>query len=539
MIEQSHRSLLPSTTKELDVLQQRANRRRSHHKQTPRSITTRWQRLHTPLDSFTRSLTKVPTRFLLHTIIALTLPVAVGLSQLQTGTTIPTVQTPAPQSTAFVVPVAPLSLDIPATTGDAPLEETDEIPIPLSLTSRTEALAPVVVDGIIAGERILLRNGPGTEYDAVGRMSGGTVVQLIGRYGDWYQVRERVDRPVYWVSGELLNMPESAPYTLFELQPEAIPAAPPPKVGVVRESGLQLRDGPGTNYVPMTKLDSGNQLELIEVYQDWFHVGVPGGADGWEKSEFIDAEVSVLNRLLVAETIPDPNPALVGVVNDNLVNLRKGPDSKYPKVSSLDAGVQLDLIGKHNDWFQVKLPDGAKAWIFSDLINTTERVVRRVPVTNDFPALPTRQRAPATRSSGSAAASSAPVNIPASGDVASYAVQFAGSRYVYGGSSPRGFDCSGFTMYVYNQYGVRLPHSAAGQYSSRYGALFTGQSELSPGDLVFFSGTTGRRGITHVALYIGGGRIIHAMTPRYGVQVSDLGERYWQNHYYGALRPSR
>jgi cell wall-associated NlpC family hydrolase len=538
MIEQSHRSLLPSTTKELDVLQQRANRRRSHHKQTPRSITGRWQQLHTPLGSLTRSLTKVPTRFLLHTIIALTLPVAVGLSQLQTGTMVPTAQTPAPQSTAFVIPVAPLSLDVPATTGDAPLEETDEIPIPLSLTSRTEALAPIVVDGIIAGERILLRNGPGTEYDAVGRMSSGTIVQLIGRYGDWYQVRERVDKPVYWVSGELLNMPESAPYTLFELQPEAIPAAPPPKVGVVRESGLQLRDGPGTNYVPMTKLDSGNQLELIEVYQDWLHVGVPGGADGWVKSEFIDAESSVLNRLLVAETIPDPNPALVGVVNDNLVNVRQGPDSKYPKVNSLNTGAQLDLIGKHNDWFQVKLPDGSKAWIFSDLINTTERVIRRVPVTNDFPALPKRQRAPAARS-GSTAASSAPVNIPASGDVASYAVQFSGSRYVYGGSSPRGFDCSGFTMYVYSQYGVRLPHSAAGQYSSRYGALFTSQSELSPGDLVFFTGTTGRRGITHVALYIGGGRIIHAMTPRYGVQVSDLGERYWQNHYYGARRPSR
>jgi len=62
---------------------------------------------------------------------------------------------------------------------------------------------------------------------------------------------------------------------------------------------------------------------------------------------------------------------------------------------------------------------------------------------------------------------------------------------------------------------------------------------LKPGDLVFFVRTGGHRGISHVALYIGGGRVIHAMTPRWGVQVSNIYDSYWVQHYYGAIRVRR
>ncbi|NCC31255.1 MAG: NlpC/P60 family protein, partial [Chloroflexia bacterium] len=133
----------------------------------------------------------------------------------------------------------------------------------------------------------------------------------------------------------------------------------------------------------------------------------------------------------------------------------------------------------------------------------------------------------------------APVSVPASGDVASYAVQFIGSRYVWGGSSPRGFDCSGLTSYVYRQFGVNLPHSAAGKYSTRYGAMIGSMGSLAPGDLMFFANTGGRRGITHVAIYLGGGRMVHAMTPSYGVQASSIWSSYWQNTFVGAIRPYR
>jgi cell wall-associated NlpC family hydrolase len=436
-----------------------------------------------------------------------------------------------------VAPVAPLSLDNQTIEGDAPLDDNGDIPVPLSLISRSEALAPVIVPATVSGDRVFLRNGPGTEYDEVGRISGNTPMQVIGRHGDWYQIRERAGKQVYWISGEFLDLPDGAIYTLFEIQDSAIPAPPPPKIATVRESGLSLRDGPGTNYISMTTFQSGAKVDLLERYQEWFHIGIPGGGDGWVKGEFLNIDPGISGRVIVAETIPDPTPAMIGVIAENATNLRKGPDSKYAKVGLINGGTKVDVLGKYKDWFKIKMPDGNKAWVFTDLIDVSAHVSRRVPVTKDFPALPTRPSV--ATASGRPGASARLASIPASGDVASFAVQFNGSRYTYGGSGPRGFDCSGLTSYVYRQFGVNLPHNAAAQFSTRYGASVGSMDNLAPGDLVFFTNTGGHRGISHVALYIGGGRVIHAMTPRYGVQVSNIHESYWVGHYYGGIRVSR
>ena len=97
----------------------------------------------------------------------------------------------------LIAPIAPLELNDQTIEGDAPLEDNGDIPIPLSLVSRSEALAPVAIASAIVGDRVYLRNGPGTDYDAVGRMSGGAPVQVIGRSqdGSWFQIRERAGKP--------------------------------------------------------------------------------------------------------------------------------------------------------------------------------------------------------------------------------------------------------------------------------------------------------------------------------------------------------
>lgn len=107
-----------------------------------------------------------------------------------------------------------------------------------------------------------------------------------------------------------------------------------------------------------------------------------------------------------------------------------------------------------------------------------------------------------------------------------------GTRYVYGGTTPRGFDCSGFTQYVYRMAGVNLPRTASEQ--SQVGVAVD-KSQLKPGDLVFFQTVT--NGISHVGIYIGNGNFIHASSgSSYKVKVTSLSSSYYVNRYRGAVR---
>jgi NlpC/P60 family/Aldo/keto reductase family len=83
-----------------------------------------------------------------------------------------------------------------------------------------------------------------------------------------------------------------------------------------------------------------------------------------------------------------------------------------------------------------------------------------------------------------------------------------------------------------------LPHSSAGQYNSAYGTTISNPADLQPGDLVFFVNTY-KGGISHVGIYVGGGDVVQALSPKLGVGVANLNGGYWAQHYYGAIRPVR
>ena len=118
------------------------------------------------------------------------------------------------------------------------------------------------------------------------------------------------------------------------------------------------------------------------------------------------------------------------------------------------------------------------------------------PVSTQLPVMKKRRR-------------STQLHLPFGKRVVDFAKHFVGTRYVYGGSSPRaGFDCSGLVRYVYGHFGVSLPHSSYAQFTE---GRRIGRSALRPGDLVFFDG------LGHVGMYIGNGRFIHA--PHTGTRV--------------------
>jgi cell wall-associated NlpC family hydrolase len=113
------------------------------------------------------------------------------------------------------------------------------------------------------------------------------------------------------------------------------------------------------------------------------------------------------------------------------------------------------------------------------------------------------------------------------GGVVGIAMQYLGVPYRWGGADPSGFDCSGFSMYVYAQVGVSLPHHAASQYGM---GSPVAQSDLQAGDLVFFNG------LGHMGIYIGGGSFIHAPHTGDVVKISSLGDSWYASTYVGARR---
>jgi cell wall-associated NlpC family hydrolase len=142
---------------------------------------------------------------------------------------------------------------------------------------------------------------------------------------------------------------------------------------------------------------------------------------------------------------------------------------------------------------------------------------------------PTRTTSRSSSSSSSSSSAPAPAPAPAASGKASVAVQAAlsrvGMRYVYGATGPNAFDCSGLTSWAWAKAGKSLPHSSKAQYSS---GRKISKSQLQPGDLVFYYSP-----ISHVGMYIGGGKIVHAANPRTGVNIAGLNSM----PYTGAVRP--
>lgn len=263
-------------------------------------------------------------------------------------------------------------------------------------------------------------------------------------------------------------------------------------VGTITGTEVRMRSEPSTSSSILTMMDTDYKVAVTgSAPQGWYAIAY-NGSTGYVSADYLK---------LVTGDFESP-----GRLNASDVNVRSNPTTESGTVGQVSVGSGVTVTSLQDGWYGVTLSDGTTGYIRSDFVDLTA-------------SLP-------SASSGN-------------GGVVSTAMQYLGTRYVYGGASPSGFDCSGFTMYIYKQFGVSLPHTATGQWQSGKGARLYSIGELAAGDLVFFNDPSRNAGkaCSHAGIYIGNGQFVHSSSSRSnGVIVSDLTSGYYNQYFVGGMR---
>lgn len=260
--------------------------------------------------------------------------------------------------------------------------------------------------------------------------------------------------------------------------------------GCTTGSSLRLRAEASTSSGIATTLNKSVAVALLDdSIPGWYKIDYNGSTG------YVSADYLIIDQDNIFTTY--------GRVPEGTVHVRSDPSTDSESLATIDAGTIVTVNGLVDGWYSVTCQYGTEGYIRSDLL-----------VLTDNP----------SNSNGSS--------------IVDIAMQHLGTRYVYGGSSAGGFDCSGFTMYVYSQHGYSLPHSATSQWQSGLGTRVYSISELQPGDLVFFNDPSRNAGkaCSHAGIYTGDGQFIHSSSSRSGgVIVSSLTSGYYNTYFVGGI----
>ena len=259
--------------------------------------------------------------------------------------------------------------------------------------------------------------------------------------------------------------------------------------GCTTGSSLRLRAEPSTSASVVTTLDKSVAVAILDDSVDGWYKIAYNGSTGYVSADYLNVD-------------QDNVFTTYGRVNSDGVNVRSDASTDSSVLATIEEDAIVTVNGLVDGWYDITCEYGTEGYIRSDFLDLTE-----------------------SSSSNS--------------DIAATAKQYLGTGYVYGGASPRGFDCSGFTMYVYSQHGYSLPHSATSQWQSGLGARVYSISELQPGDLVFFNDPSRNAGkaCSHAGIYTGDGQFIHSSSSRSGgVIVSSLTSGYYNTYFVGGIQ---
>ena len=287
---------------------------------------------------------------------------------------------------------------------------------------------------------------------------------------------------------------------------------------------------PLINSSKIGKLNKGEEVLVLDEVKGWVYIQTDD-INAWIRKDVLKEETT--NTTTIKNDDKANNNDIqeqeiekkVLYVNSPSIYVRKGPATTYEVVDTLVQNNQVTAIAESGDWYKVELGNGTQGYIAKRLLSaskaeTTSRGAEERMTEEAAQVTETEQVTTTSSSKGE--------------EIAEYAKQFLGCKYVYGGSGPSTFDCSGFTMYVYKNFGISLSHSARAQSSN---GTYVSKEELEPGDLVFFKDYETMDGIGHCGIYIGDGNFIHASSGTgYCVKISTLLSGSYNTRYETARR---
>lgn len=253
------------------------------------------------------------------------------------------------------------------------------------------------------------------------------------------------------------------------------------------DNNLNIRETPDEGGKLVGKLPKDCAAEVLDTANGWAHIK-SGDVEGYVSTEFLFMEMDA--RMKAKDIVQT-----VAVVHADALKVRQEPNTECEVLTQVALGEELEFVEEADGWVKILL-DADEAYVSSEYVKIEEKLGTAVTLTQ----LLYGQGVSNTRV-----------------DLCEYAKEFVGNPYVWGGTSlTKGADCSGFVLSVFKNFGYKLSHSSRAQANE---GKKINLSDIQPGDLIFYGNNRGN--INHVAIYIGGGKVVHASSPKTGIRISN------------------
>lgn len=404
------------------------------------------------------------------------------------------------------------------------------------------ALCSFASTGKVTTDTLRVRKEPSTDSSIVTLISINDEVEILGEENGWYKIQ--AGDKVGYVATKYINVLTEANKNVEKLNEDNQNSQNTAKENNQAEetkteetqntqvpenaetvaviiAGEKIYITPLINSLVLETVTEEKKVEIISEINGWSYIKIET-TSGWVRTENIQRKTIEKENIPNNETNNNNSSPKIGYISVNSVNFRKTANTSGEVISKLARNTKVTIIQKGDSWTEIQIGDN-KGFVATEYISDTElETTSRSGNSRTDNNKNAETKKTETVSETKEVKNANPTQKTGiSGEsVVAYAKKYLGYKYVSGGASPKtGFDCSGFTTYVYKNFGISLNRTSGGQSSN---GSQVSKNNLKPGDIICFSNSSKSKRIGHVGIYIGGGKFIHAANSKKGVIISNV-----------------